>query len=139
MVWFNERTFESNVKFELIGILVGMAIYNGVILDIHLPLACYKKLLNINPTIEDLKELSKIGPSLEYILTTEDENLESALYQPFIIEEDIFGENVVTELKEGGASIFVNQENKHEYVDLVIDHIFNKSMAVQFDNFYQGF
>lgn len=47
MMWFNGNTYESNVKFELIGILMGIAIYNSNILDLHLPIACYKKLLDI--------------------------------------------------------------------------------------------
>ena len=45
--WFNGDTFETNIKFELVGILMGIAIYNSVILDLHLPTACYKKLLGI--------------------------------------------------------------------------------------------
>jgi ubiquitin-protein ligase E3 A len=28
VMWFNGNTFESNVKFELLGILMGIAIYN---------------------------------------------------------------------------------------------------------------
>lgn len=47
MLWFNGNTFESNIKFELIGMLMGIAIYNQNILDLHLPMACYKKLLDI--------------------------------------------------------------------------------------------
>ena len=47
LFWFNGNTFESNLKFELIGILMGLAIFNDNILDMHLPMACYKKLLNI--------------------------------------------------------------------------------------------
>jgi ubiquitin-protein ligase E3 A len=45
--WFNGNTFEPNIKFELMGILTGIAIYNSVILDLHMPIAVYKKLLNI--------------------------------------------------------------------------------------------
>lgn len=56
MLWFNGQTFESNMKFELVGILLGLAIYNGVILDLNLPLAAYKKLLGLQPSLEDLKE-----------------------------------------------------------------------------------
>jgi hypothetical protein len=51
LFWFNGNTFEANVKFELVGILMGLAIYNSNILDLHLPIACYKKLLNIQPTL----------------------------------------------------------------------------------------
>jgi hypothetical protein len=47
LFWFNGNTFEPNIKFELMGMLMGLAIYNSVILDLHLPIACYKKLLNI--------------------------------------------------------------------------------------------
>jgi hypothetical protein len=57
MLWFNGSTFESNVKFELIGILMGIAIYNQNILDVHMPMACYKKLLDIQPTLKDLYEI----------------------------------------------------------------------------------
>ena len=52
LFWFNGSTFESNVKFELIGILMGIAQYNNVILDLGMPIATYKKLLNIHPTLE---------------------------------------------------------------------------------------
>lgn len=44
--WFNTHSFEPNIKFELIGSILGLAIYNSVILDIHFPLIIYKKLLN---------------------------------------------------------------------------------------------
>jgi hypothetical protein len=77
MLWFNGNTFESNVKFELIGMLMGIAIYNQNILDLHLPMACYKKLLDIQPTLKDLSELMpKVAKSLEYIQNCEDPNLE---------------------------------------------------------------
>lgn len=44
LYWFKHDSFESPMKFELIGIILGLAIFNGVILDVHLPLAVYKKL-----------------------------------------------------------------------------------------------
>ena len=34
------------MKYELIGILLGLAIYNQVLLDIKFPLVIYKKLLD---------------------------------------------------------------------------------------------
>lgn len=47
MYWFNGHTLESNIKFELVGIILGLAIYNTNILGLHLPHACYKKLLKM--------------------------------------------------------------------------------------------
>ena len=36
---------------------MGLAIFNGVLLDLPLPLAAYKKLLGLQPELSDLKEL----------------------------------------------------------------------------------
>jgi ubiquitin-protein ligase E3 A len=69
--WFNKDSFESELEFELIGILslrlpytylifclgimLGLAIYNSVILDVRFPLAVYKKLLNQPLKFKDMK------------------------------------------------------------------------------------
>jgi ubiquitin-protein ligase E3 A len=45
LYWFNGQSHEPPINFELIGILMGLSIYNNVILDMPFPLACYKKLL----------------------------------------------------------------------------------------------
>ena len=139
-VWFNPVTLESPLKFELIGSLMGLAIYNQVLLDIHFPTACYKKLLDIEPNLNDLKELiPSMGESLQYILDCESPTLEQDFYMTFTYEYEVFGETRVEELKENGAQIYVNQDNKHEYVELLIDFIFNKSIATPFKSFYKGF
>ena len=52
--WIKGDSFCSPMQFELIGILLGLAIFNGVILDVHLPKACYKRLLDEEPDLEDL-------------------------------------------------------------------------------------
>jgi hypothetical protein len=90
--WFNGKTFESKIKFELIGILMGLAIYNAIILDLHLPMAAYKKLLGIQPDLEDLAEyMPTEAKSLQYILDCEDADLEETLYQNFTVAEDNYG------------------------------------------------
>jgi len=35
--WFNRSSLESHREFQLIGVLIGVAIYNGVILDVRFP------------------------------------------------------------------------------------------------------
>jgi len=139
-VWFNGNTYESNLKFELIGALMGLAIYNQIILDIHFPTACFKKLLDIEPNLNDLKEMiPSTGQSLQYILDCDSPTLEHDLYLTFVYEYEVFGENKVEELKENGAQIYVNQQNKQEYADLLINFIFNRAMRQQFTSFYKGF
>ncbi|KAJ2903772.1 putative E3 ubiquitin-protein ligase, partial [Coemansia aciculifera] len=43
--WFNPASLESSNQYFLVGIVVGLALYNSTILDLHLPLPVYKKLL----------------------------------------------------------------------------------------------
>lgn len=43
--WFDWTTMEADLEFRLVGMVLGLAIYNGVILDVHFPLLVYKKLL----------------------------------------------------------------------------------------------
>ncbi len=46
--WFNPASFEPRIKFELVGFILGLALYNTVILDIHFPRVVYKKLLGLD-------------------------------------------------------------------------------------------
>ena len=43
------------------------------------------------------------------------------------------------ELIPEGAETFVNQDNKHEYVYLLVDFIFNQHCEEQFKAFKRGF
>lgn len=43
--------------FQLVGILVGLAVHNLVLVPLPFPLALYKKLLDHAVTLDDLKEL----------------------------------------------------------------------------------
>merc|ERR1712032_484199 len=54
--WFNGNTFEPSIKFELIGVLMGIVIFNRVILDLHFPMIAYGKILGRKPTLESLAE-----------------------------------------------------------------------------------
>jgi ubiquitin-protein ligase E3 A len=43
-LWFNQKSFDQPLNFELLGTLIGMAIYNNILVDINFPLVVYKKL-----------------------------------------------------------------------------------------------
>ena len=53
--WFNGFSHEMNINYELIGLLMGLAIYNNTILSVTFPLVCYKKLLFMKPNFDDLR------------------------------------------------------------------------------------
>jgi hypothetical protein len=64
MDWFNHHSMDF-IEFELIGKLLGLAIYNDVILDLQFPHVLYKKLCGIPVTFEDLKETHPVGNLLK--------------------------------------------------------------------------
>lgn len=53
--------------------------------------------------------------------------------------ETRFGERIAINLKPGGANIAVTEENKKEYVDLMVEYYISKRVKDQFDAFMSGF
>jgi len=140
LFWFNLNSFEAKIKYELIGIVLGLALFNGVILDIKFPIAIYKKLLGIEPGLNDLKEYDpELYNSLKFLINTNDKNLEENLDSNFTVSIDKFGEKVVIPLKPNGENIMINYENKNEYVDLYLNWFFNESIKEYYDSFEKGF
>ena len=62
--WFNPTSFENDAQFTLIGIVVGLALYNNIILDVRFPMVVYRKLMGQKGTFEDLNELSPVSYEL---------------------------------------------------------------------------
>lgn len=61
--WFNPNIILDDItirEYKLLGLLIGLAVYNGVILDLHFPLAVYKKLMNVPVNLSDLKQLDSV-------------------------------------------------------------------------------
>jgi ubiquitin-protein ligase E3 A len=54
--WFNQTSFETHDQFTLIGLMLGLAIYNNIILDVHFPMVVYRKLFGRNGSLVDLKD-----------------------------------------------------------------------------------
>lgn len=56
MTWFRPASLEPLYKYELVGLLFGLAIYNGVTLPVNFPLAFYRKLLGLPCSPDDLAD-----------------------------------------------------------------------------------
>lgn len=84
--WFSTgQTDNTNLReYNLIGVLMGLAVYNSIILDLSFPGICYRKLLsppvvpttsdsNIgiveNPTLDDLNEIMPVSINSSIIIT----------------------------------------------------------------------
>lgn len=64
---------------------------------------------------------------------------EDILMRTFVVEAETFGNIVTTELKPGGSSIYITNENKEEYVQLFVDWWLNTGVQNQFESFKRGF
>ncbi|KAJ8325131.1 hypothetical protein BDV3_007294 [Batrachochytrium dendrobatidis] len=134
------RDSETLEEYNLMGRIIGLAIYNGVVLDIHFPLALYKKLLDISPDLDDLAELDPdLCRGLKQLLEFEGD-IEEVYGRTFVAEiETSVGERQTLELHEGGANRPVTAENRQEFVDLLVDFLMNKSISSAFQAFRDGF
>lgn len=54
--WFNPKSLEVDAQFTLIGLVLGLAIYNNVILDVPFPMVVYRKLCGMKGNLEDLHD-----------------------------------------------------------------------------------
>lgn len=123
-MWFNKSSFECNVNFELIGTLLGLAIYNSVLLDLSFPKIVYKKLVGEEATLEDLQEIEPdLYNTLKNIRNME-EGFEN-LFMTMSISYDNFGLEEIYELVPGGKDIALTRENRDEFIEKYIDWYFN--------------
>lgn len=140
LFWFNLNSFESKYKYELIGAILGLALFNGVILDIKFPIAIYKKLLGIQPCLNDLKECDpELYKSLSFLVNTKDENLKENLDSNFTVTLDVYGEKKILPLKPNGENISIDFNNKDEFVELYLNWFFNESIKEFYEHFENGF
>lgn len=139
LCWFNPASFENEDQYFLVGLVLGLAIYNSTILDIHLPTACYKKLLDHPVGLADLRVFRPaLARGLEQLLAFEGD-VENVFCRPFVAEIEAFGERRLVPLIPNGANIMVTNENRQKFVELYVDFVLNHSVERQFGAFRRGF
>lgn len=138
--WFNPNSFETSDQFFLVGVVLGLAIYNSTILDIHLPLACYKKLLGVHCGLEDLKTFKPaVANSLEKLLAYEGDDFEQVFGLDFVTQKEGYGQMETVDLVPGGSRKPVTKANRHEYVRRYTEYLLDTSISKQFEPFKRGF
>lgn len=152
LYWFTTQGMEA--EYNLIGVIMGLAVYNSEILDIHFPPCVYKKLLPssmnqlsdpkavvgiTNLGLYDLKFVHPtLAASLQELLDYEGD-VESDFMLTFEVAFSEFEITRLEPLKENGHQIKLTNENRKEYVSLYVDFLLNKLIYKQFAAFYRGF
>uniref|UniRef100_A0A2K5L4R2 HECT-type E3 ubiquitin transferase n=1 Tax=Cercocebus atys TaxID=9531 RepID=A0A2K5L4R2_CERAT len=107
--------------------VLGLAIYNTCVLDVHFPMVVYKKLMGKKGTFRDLGDSHPVLSQNDMMITFQ------------ISQTDHFGNPMTYDLKENGDKIPMTNENRREFVNLYSDYILNKSVEKQFKAFRRGF
>uniref|UniRef100_A0A673VR60 E3 ubiquitin-protein ligase n=1 Tax=Suricata suricatta TaxID=37032 RepID=A0A673VR60_SURSU len=122
--------------FTFIGRVAGLAVFHGKLLDGFFIRPFYKMMLGKQITLNDMESVdSEYYNSLKWIL----ENDPTELDLMFCIDEENFGQTYQVDLKPNGSEIMVTNENKREYIDLVIQWRFVNRVQKQMNAFLEGF
>lgn len=122
--------------FKFIGRLAGMAVYHGKLLDAFFIRPFYKMMLGKPITLIDMESVdSEYYNSLNWILENDPEDLDLT----FCVDEELFGQVTVKDLKPRGSEIKVTNANKREYINLVIKWRFVSRVEDQMKKFMEGF
>lgn len=127
---------EHLLFFKFIGRIIGKALYEGRALDCHFSRAVYKRILGKTVSIKDMETLD-----LDYyksLLWMLENDITEIITETFSVETDDFGVTQVVELIENGRNIPVTEENKHEYVQLIVEYRLTGSVQAQLEQFLRG-
>uniref|UniRef100_A0A0N4ZTZ5 E3 ubiquitin-protein ligase n=1 Tax=Parastrongyloides trichosuri TaxID=131310 RepID=A0A0N4ZTZ5_PARTI len=124
--------------FEFIGRFIAMALFHGKFIYSGFTLPFYKKMLDKKITINDLESVdAEYYNSLMWIKDNNIDECDMELY--FVVDYELLGEIKTYELKEGGKDIPVNESNKEEYLELIVEWRFNRGIEPQSKAFFTGF
>lgn len=153
--YFNPFCFESSEQFFLVGVLLGLAIYNSTILDVAFPPFLFKKMLSSAPPTTDkltstpriphqysLEDLAELKPSLARGLRQMlefDGDVQETFCRDFMIEMERYGGVVQIPLCPGGSKRAVTNANRREFVDMYVYYLLDQSVSRQYEPFKRGF
>lgn len=123
--------------FKFIGRIIGKAVYEGRLLDCYFSRAVYKRILGKQVSVKDMESFDPDFYRTHSWMLEND--ITGTVYETFSVEEDVFGAKVTVDLIENGRNIDVTNENKHEYVRLIVEHKLLSSVKEQMDHFLKGF
>ncbi|KAK8886951.1 Ubiquitin-protein ligase E3A [Tritrichomonas musculus] len=143
LLWFNPNSSKDPQIYQLAGTIVGLAIYNAVLLPILFPYVLYKKIQNpnINLSIHDLSQVDPAASrSLFYMVMMRARGQDiMQLEITFDITTQINGKISTFSLKKGQEDLLVTNKSLDEYIQLYLNYRMNASVKRQFDAFAKGF
>lgn len=155
LCYFNPNSFETTDQFFLVGVVLGLAIYNSTILDVALPPFVFRKLLAAGPnpapgatshakpsmsySLDDLAELRPaLANGLRQLLEF-DGDVEGTFCRDFVADVERYGQMSQVPLCADGEKRPVTNANRREFVDLYVRYTLDIAVTRQFEPFKRGF
>ncbi|GMP64999.1 hypothetical protein CsSME_00025987 [Camellia sinensis var. sinensis] len=150
----NNATFQPNPNsdyqtehlsyFKFVGRVVAKALFDGQLLDVYFTRSFYKHILGVKVTYHDIEAVDPdYYKNLKWMLENDVSDIPDLTFSMDADEEKhiLYEKTEVTdyELKPGGRNTRVTEETKHEYVDLVAEHILTNAIRPQINSFLDGF
>ena len=102
--WFQPCSLEPLYKFELLGLLTSLAVYNGLTLPVTFPHTLYRKLLD--EPVTKLEHIQDGWPSLARglhdLLTWTDGDVEDVFVRSYVFSIDVLGKAIFIDMKRTG-------------------------------------
>ncbi|KAF2143278.1 uncharacterized protein K452DRAFT_225432 [Aplosporella prunicola CBS 121167] len=128
---------EHLLFFKFIGRIIGKALYEGRVLDCHFSRAVYKRILGKPVNIKDMETLDlDYYKSLIWML---ENDITDIITETFSVDCEEFGVTKTIDLIPNGRNVAVTDENKHEYVRLMVEYRLTGSVQDQLTGFLKGF
>lgn len=123
--------------FRFAGRLLGKALFDGQLVEAHLVRPMYKHIIGAPIDLEDMQFVDRdTYQSLKWLRENDDAD---EVGVTFSVSRMMFGQTITTDLKPGGRDIEVDDDNKLEYIDLMIKHTMFESVKPQLEELLRGF
>lgn len=122
--------------FKFVGRILAKVIIEGYNLGIHFDKSVYKYILGKKCDLSDLEEIDyQYYNSLIWIRNN---SIDDILHLTFSYENNEFGTCHIEDLIPNGKNIPVNDQNKNEYIDLVVQRKLIKNIELQLNAIKEG-
>lgn len=152
VLWFDRASPRESVDFWMLGVVLGLAVYNSLPgLDVHFPVCVFRKLRGEVIGLEDLGEVyPTVAGSMRALLAwrpagdllspeAASDAFTSTFALDFTVSYEEAGKPRTEDLKPEGKGIQVTPENRAEFVKVYCEWALVDSIAKQFEPFKKGF
>jgi E3 ubiquitin-protein ligase HUWE1 len=123
--------------FRFCGMVVGLAVYNDISMDVHFTRSVYRHMIGAEPCFRDVETMDPtMYTNLEKLLSLD---IAPEMNLDFTVTFERFGKTEEAELIPNGANILVTNDNKKEYIRLRSAFIMTQQIEAQLREFLIGF